>query len=456
MMKSTFHHEKRHTKPCRFFQKGLCPLSADRCDFAHVKIHILPVKYPSDHLKPLQDGQCDYRDSHQLAAPAKHNEIGMPKVATLHVDPGTESHPVEEVAALASPQTMGESTNSPAAVTKVAHGSRFSPHEPVLLPPVSGQPSGPNAACTTSVIPDDLTRVIFRNGDTSPTSDVPSLSDGDSDPPSAPYEVPEFPERWPGSATVQTRSPVVYCNPTPGFFSPGAPFVHPAYVPWTLAKPPARSDSRRHAMSTRKLKALKTKQCKFYKKDGRCPQGSLCTFIHDPSVLQSPQSEQESPSDGSAGSPLSPSESRSKSDEEHERNVYPITWRVIGGGVMMSGQRAICTRYKDGVCPDSDDCPYTHPWEDDIKTPIEATSSPTSTPRASYFPQAQTNRAVDMSTVQQPVPSVPELIPDLSPIAVGGRGSPSALSVRENMPPRPFSTPPRISSRAETDITRGA
>jgi len=443
MMKSTFHHEKRHTKPCRFFQKGLCPLSADRCDFAHVKIHILPVKYPSDHVKPLQDGQCDYRESRQLAAPAKHNEIGMPRVATLHVVPGTESHPVEEVAALTSPQTTGESTNSPAAVTKIAHGSRFSPHEPVLPPPVSA----------TSVVSDDLARLIFQNGDSSPTSDVPSLSDGDSDPPSAPYEVPEFPERWPGSASVP--SPVVYCNPSPGFFSPGAPFVHPAYVPWTLPKPPARSESRRHSMSARKLKALKTKQCKFFKKDGRCPQGTLCTFIHDSSVVQSSQPEQESPSDGSAGSPLSASEPRSKFDEEHEQNIYPVTWRVIGGGVMMGGQRAICTRHKDGVCPNSDECPYIHPWEDDIRAPIEATSSLTSTPRASHFPQAQAHRAADTSTVEQPVPSVPELIPDLSPIAVRGRGSPSTLGARENMPPRPFSTPPRISSRAEADIMRG-
>src|SRR6266852_3959631 len=132
----------------------------------------------------------------------------MPKAATLHVVPGTESHSVEEVAALTSPQITGESTNPPAAVTKVSHGSRFSPHEPVLLSPVSGQPSGPNAVCTTtSVTSDDLTRIIFRNGDSSPTSDVPSLSDGDSDPPSAPCEVPEFPERWPGSASA--LSPVV-------------------------------------------------------------------------------------------------------------------------------------------------------------------------------------------------------------------------------------------------------
>ena len=180
----------------------------------------------------------------------------MPRAATLHVVPGTESHPVEEVAVLTSPQTTGDSTNSPAAVTKVAHGSRLSPHEPVLLPPVSAQLSGPNAAYTTSVVSDDLARLILQDGDSSPTSDVPSLSDGDSDPPSAPCEVPEFPERWPGSASVP--SPVVYCNPTPGFYSPGAPFVHPAYVPWTLPKPPARSDSRRHSMSARKMKALKS------------------------------------------------------------------------------------------------------------------------------------------------------------------------------------------------------
>lgn len=164
---------------------------------------------------------------------------------------------MEDVVALTSPQTTGESKNPPAVVKKVSHASRFSPHEPVLLPPVSGQTSGPNAAFTTPVVSDDLTRLIFRNGDSSPTSDVPSLSDGDSDPPSAPCEVPEFPERWPGSASG--LSPVVYCNPSPGFFSPGAPpFVHPAYVPWALPKPPARSESRRHGMSARKLKALKS------------------------------------------------------------------------------------------------------------------------------------------------------------------------------------------------------
>ena len=76
-----------------------------------------------------------------------------------------------------------------------------------------------------------------------------------------------------------------------------------------------------------------------------CPFANfLIQSIHDSSLVQSPQSEQESPSDDSAGSPLSPSEPRSKYDEEHERNIYPITWRVIGGGVMMGGESTYITR----------------------------------------------------------------------------------------------------------------
>jgi hypothetical protein len=172
----------------------------------------------------------------------------MPDDATVHVVPGGESHSPEDMAALSSPQALRGSTNSPATMIKMAHGPKLSP---ILSPPVSGRP------CSASVISEDISRLIFRNGDSSPTSDVPSLSDGDSDPPSAPCEAPELTERWPGPGSV--TSPVVYCNPSPGFFSPGAPFIHPAYVPWNLLKPAPRPESRRHGMSTRKLKALKSK-----------------------------------------------------------------------------------------------------------------------------------------------------------------------------------------------------
>jgi hypothetical protein len=44
---------------------------------------------------------------------------------------------------------------------------------------------------------------------------------------------------------------------------------------------------------------------------------------------------------------------------------------------------------------------------------------------------------------------VPELIPDIYPVAARGRAPPSILGVREELPPRPFSTPPRINSRGD-------
>jgi hypothetical protein len=179
----------------------------------------------------------------------------------------------------------------------VPHGPKRYPHEQVLLGPVSGQLPVANAPSVVSVPSEDLYQLILRGGDSSPTSDVPSLSDSDSGPPSAACEAPELAERWPGSPSIP--SPMVYYNPSPGLFSPGVPFTHPVYGPWASPKPVTRSESRKHGMSTRKLKALKSKitlmlphavflgshsayllakQCKFFKKEGRCPQGNLCTL----------------------------------------------------------------------------------------------------------------------------------------------------------------------------------
>ena len=213
--------------------------------------------------------------------------------------------------------------------------------------------------------------------------------------------------------------------------------------------------------------------------------------IHDPSAVQDFQGDHDSAEDSSGYSSQETSEPPSKADESHDQNIYPITWRVIGGGVMMGGQSTytprvlplcmlitsfsgeVCTRYKDEVCPDGDDCPHVHPWEgsigplhaseslpcslallnddetDETRTPIEATSSHTSTPRASHFPPEM----ADTSTAILPSSPVPELIPDIYPVAARGCRPSSILGVREELPPRPFSTPPRINSRAEAAAT---
>jgi hypothetical protein len=90
--------------------------------------------------------------------------------------------------------------------------------------------------------------------------------------------------------------------------------------------------------------------------------------------------------------------------------------------------------------------PYFNNGTDEVRTPIEATSSHTSTPRASHFPPAQMAQMDDAADGSLPVP---ELIPDIYPVAARGRAPPSILGVREELPPRPFSTPPRINSRGD-------
>jgi hypothetical protein len=143
-----------------------------------------------------------------------------------------------------------------AAVTEVPHGQSIGPYGPVLLFPAAGHPAVP---ATSPAFSEDLARSIFRGEDSSPTSDVPSLSDGDSDPPSATWEGPELAERWPGSPTPAVQSPIVfYHNPTPGFSPPGIPVTHPVYGPWTSPESVTHSESRRSGMSARKLKALKS------------------------------------------------------------------------------------------------------------------------------------------------------------------------------------------------------
>ncbi|KIM54480.1 hypothetical protein SCLCIDRAFT_377451 [Scleroderma citrinum Foug A] len=69
-------------------------------------------------------------------------------------------------------------------------------------------------------------------------------------------------------------------------------------------------------------------------------------------------------SSNSNGHPLDKS-SGPKRDDDKPENFYPITWRVIGGGVRMSGERKICDAFAAGYCKYGDDCKFAH--ETDIE-----------------------------------------------------------------------------------------
>lgn len=123
----------------------------------------------------------------------------------------------------------------------------------------------------------------------------------------------------------------------------------------------------------------KTKPCKFFHERGSCIKGDKCTFIHEANSsppLRAPIVESPSPLSSLAHTSaqdngrsrmqqqqhrLLPKKPVSPLEASRHQNYYPITWRVIGGGVMMSGQREICRDYLAGHCVDGDDCRFAHP-----------------------------------------------------------------------------------------------
>ncbi|KAH9936077.1 uncharacterized protein B0H18DRAFT_311534 [Fomitopsis serialis] len=135
----------------------------------------------------------------------------------------------------------------------------------------------------------------------------------------------------------------------------------------------------------------KTKPCKFYFTDKSCIKGDKCNFIHDeweralrPSR---PKSEKRMPPPLSTlgrrptgEAPRQPHPTTPRPTELHAHalpkrpaedaqrarnpNFYPITWRVIGGGVLMGGRREICQEFMAGRCHEGADCKYAHPGDD--------------------------------------------------------------------------------------------
>jgi len=205
--------------------------------------------------------------------------------------------------------------------------------------------------------------------------------------------------------TPPSSAPGIYlpiASPTSAY--PGLPghyvdrFGVPSPRPGGLSHHTRRSSSQ----SSRKLAAsYKTKPCKFWRQDGSCPNGQACSFIHDEDMPGKARS-QSSDDSTEIGSPSSAHSSQLPSDlpakplsvieEKKKHGFYPISWRVIGGGVMMSGKREFCHSYAAGHCDRGDDCSFAHDSEsdDDASPPSEFDlEEEYYNARPQYIPQAQ-------------------------------------------------------------------
>lgn len=117
--------------------------------------------------------------------------------------------------------------------------------------------------------------------------------------------------------------------------------------------------------------------------EGRRPSGLVAAAPAEVVSETEAESGAESSIQGESPSTVATSDhapSVTSGSESKKSNFYPVNWRILGGGVMMSGKRAscffsakaavvlrftlpgeVCENFMAGHCPDGADCRFAHP-----------------------------------------------------------------------------------------------
>ncbi|PPQ72659.1 hypothetical protein CVT26_004325 [Gymnopilus dilepis] len=311
--------QKRHTKPCKYFQVNRCPHPADVCDFAHV------ITNPMTIMPDRQSEMCSYYYA-GLCMSGAHCR-SMNRFLAWSV----ASNSVAGWTGLAVDGTYPDNPT--------VYGNY--PAFPPSWPPSAYSPLSPS-------IENALLNHPPRSRDSVETSST-SISSLESDDSSAVTEDPQFQEH-PHSHQSQVRisddSPIIhvppflplpYMTPAGPLSPPGYDFVYPSLT--TLKLPGPMKPKGPKPPSKQKILKYKTKPCKFFPTERGCPNGSACTFIHDEElpVMSSPTSSKPS-------SPIK--------EDSDRKGFVPVPWRVIGGGVLV-GIKKDDTDYDSAL--DSDD-----------------------------------------------------------------------------------------------------
>ncbi|KAK0487690.1 hypothetical protein IW261DRAFT_1415323 [Armillaria novae-zelandiae] len=258
--------KKRHTKPCKFFQIAQCPKSAEECNFAHV-IGPTPVNRSTKACRYFLSGSCS-------------NGLWCRFV-----------HPVD-------PEFL---ENQSAAGEPPLHYPCYVASPPPFPGVYGGAP--PQWSPSLPHHPDQCYTLPL------PTSPISSPSDE--------------------TASVEKdRDGGDYTNP----------IIVPAHGQTTIISPcfaPSAFNSS-HTASTRQTSQTcsttslkyKTKLCRYYQADRRCPNGDSCRFIHE-------QIGEKKPTERPLLNSDLPPKPTSLKEENMKRGYFPVSWRVIGGGVLM-------------------------------------------------------------------------------------------------------------------------
>ncbi|KAF7348319.1 hypothetical protein MSAN_01785700 [Mycena sanguinolenta] len=332
-------HKKRHTKPCRYFQVGRCPhKQQEDCDFAHVfsdpRASLPPAKQCRYYLqgKCTNGIWCQYLHGQTSAGSDDHSLLK--DYQSGRVDFNTLQMNVPPTAYV------------PSHFNVPVHAAPTLWHNPVELDPPSHLLPG-NLMVSPGTSPDSID---FATSSSSPTS---SMSEEDAPEQHYSYFSPEsqlaigIPSV--GATyedSIQPYSPLSLSVVPVGYglaplydiqlFSPTTSASAGFYSPAGLASKPQPSRpliDRERA----KLATYRTKPCRYVVAGTVCPNGDACTFIHAISDKIDPPLSVPEP--GKLQHEL-PSKPLSTKEENSRKGFFPISWRVIGGGVTLGGVKA--------------------------------------------------------------------------------------------------------------------
>ncbi|KAJ4501317.1 hypothetical protein C8R41DRAFT_198879 [Lentinula lateritia] len=336
---------KRHTKPCKFFQTGTCPLSAAHCNFAHIFSSIMPPDvHHSAHFCRFYDAgycrngnSCRFRhdpqyylpiavDPNWISAPPLHDTGYIP---TQYISPYAPPLPVTNAVSYPSPFWLSESY--PQFPPPLPPSSQYHPEElysPVLQPEYISRSNSMDSSSVTSSLATVSDHPHLNNLQVMGLGGAPVVED--------PLNKPEC-----------IVVPVDHCAGSTLFIgSSGIPKAQLQNIQTTS------DDHSSKLHSNVERKPYKTVRCKFHKPPKRlCPKGDGCTFIHSNPVplLPSKDSSQASGSEKTTAPSIKiTSESKFRSPEhalpskplthieaERQKGYFAVTWRVISGGVQM-------------------------------------------------------------------------------------------------------------------------
>ncbi|CDO77146.1 hypothetical protein BN946_scf184657.g21 [Trametes cinnabarina] len=239
----------------------------------------------------------------------------------------------------------------------------------------------------------------------------------------------------------------------------------------------SRSSRPSNANSLRQQKRnqfFRTKPCRFFGDPSGCVKGDRCNFIHEnPAAGGIPtglaglteaisEGEAESAADSSVQSEHAPSTAATSDapssvctqTEEPKRNFYPVTWRIVGGGVTLGGKREICENFMAGRCTDGADCRYAHPDSNEEECvfgyppepPVFSPVSPISpmvVPYSFIYPLLSPVQPLALPALPGPLPPVANPATQWVPTSKGGhavKSSACGLTVYSAIP-QPSLTP---------------